>query len=477
MLAAPLFFAGVGLWLALAPAPARVQDPLFAFAQFSDVQANEPVEIERFDQVLDAIGEAGEPGALLPHPVSVVFIAGDLVNLPQSETEWEELRDTLQEELTDQGIPFLAVPGNRDQDEFGTPLYQEHIAPAGVWDVSSAQFVGQNGVVTTTGWQGLRFVGVNSSWAGGNSVRPADLAQLGAIVSSSAAAGENVFLVSHYPHDGEGALPLAALLETPGVVGYLRGHEGLPHATQGLAGIANPVWDLSSESVMRDAALIYYEVFATEIRAYVLLLVQDPPALPPPAVLTLPQPLWPAVPGALPRHAWRTRSASSPAPSMTLELGSGSGVGSQGSPAPSESVSVWSSFATPGQLSRPSRNASRSRLIPIRVPEPGGTAVKVSGPSLAARPRRLASSIDPPTSSRKRSLPLSSTQPRRLPPTLPLAIRSHSVTVPPRLSESKDWSARSTRRSMRSAVEDPFTAELCVPAVRRSAPDRYRRRA
>ena len=304
---------GLGACLVLAPVPARGQSPLFAFAQFSDVQANEPIEFDRFAQVLAALTAAGQPGALLPQPISAVFIAGDLVNDPQSQAEWTQFQDSLQQTLTANGIPFLAVPGNHDQDEFGAPLYEASIAPAGVWDVSSAHFLGQNGVATAPGWKGLRFVGVNNSWGGPNGVRPADLAQLSAIASAAAAAGENVFVVSHYPHDEGGALPLAAVLETPGVVGYLRGHTGTPHASQGLAGIANPVWDLSSEAVWRDAALLYYEVFASEIRVYVLELDASPTSLPVPAVLSLPQPLSPAVPTA-PVAAFAASPPGGPAP-------------------------------------------------------------------------------------------------------------------------------------------------------------------
>jgi PKD repeat protein len=296
-------FAALAASLALVPT-ARAQAPLFAFAQFSDVQANDPIETQRFEDVLDAIAAAGQPGALLPHPVSVVFIAGDLVNEPRSQSEWVQFRNEIEQKLTDNGIPFLAVPGNHDQDEFGTLKYEDFIAASGVWDASSAQLVGHNGIAITTGWEGLRFVGVNNSWAGTNTVRPADLSQLEAIVSASAGSGENVFVVTHHPHDDGGVVPLAGPLETLGVVGYLRGHTGTPHATQGLAGIASPVWDLSSESVMRDAALIYYEVFATEIRAYVLKLVQNPLALPAPAVLTLSQPLWAAAASAAPVAAF-----------------------------------------------------------------------------------------------------------------------------------------------------------------------------
>jgi PKD repeat protein len=282
----------------LGPGPARADDPLFAFVQWSDVQADDPVELARFDQVLAAVGASGQPGALLPHAVSFALIAGDHVVGARDEAQWIQYAQKLDAALTARGIPYLAVPGNHDQDEFGTPLYTQYLGSPGVWDVSSADVRGQNGQGVATGWEGLRFVGLNNSWVGWNTVRPAELAQLDAIVAERSAAGENVFLVAHHPHDDVGVVPLAGVLETPGVVGLLRGHGGLPHATQGLVGIANPVWDLSSESVVRDGALIYYEVFATELRAYVLKLVDAPLALPAPAVIALPQPLWPTAAAA-----------------------------------------------------------------------------------------------------------------------------------------------------------------------------------
>jgi hypothetical protein len=277
--------------LACLAGEAGAQPPLFSFVQFSDVQANDLVEAARFEAVLDAIENAGQPAALLPHAVAFAVIAGDLVNEPGSNSEWTQFANRLEDKLTQSGIPFLAVPGNHDQDEFGTLLYEQHIADAGVWDTSSAEVRGQNGLVAATGWSGLRLVGVNSSNTAWNQIAAADRAQAHAIASAAAAAGENVLLVSHHPHDELGPTPLAEVLEIPGVIGYLRGHSGIPHATQGLAGIANPVWDLSSESVMRDAALIYYEVFAAEIRAYVLKLVENPTALPVAAVIALAHPL------------------------------------------------------------------------------------------------------------------------------------------------------------------------------------------
>jgi PKD repeat protein len=296
--------AGLAAALALAPAIARAQAPLFAFAQFSDVQADDPVELARFDQVLAAIVAAGQPGSLLPTAVSVVLVPGDHVVIPGDEAQWIEYAQKLDSGLSAHGIPFLAVPGNHDQDEFGTPLYTQYLAPPGIWDASSADLRGQNGLAAATGWEGLRFVGFNNSWVDWNTIRPVEQRQLETIVSDRAASGENLFLVAHHPHDDVGIVPLAELLETSGIVGYMRGHGGQAHATQGLGGIANPIWDLSSESVVRDGALLYYEVFATEIRAYVLKLVENPVALPAPALLTLPQPLWPAAAPAAPVAAF-----------------------------------------------------------------------------------------------------------------------------------------------------------------------------
>jgi PKD repeat protein len=300
--------------LVLLAVDAEAQAPLFSFVQFSDVQANDPIERARFDLVLDAIEEAGQPGALLPGAVSFVVIAGDLVNDPGDNSEWTQLRNQLDDELTGNGIPWLAVPGNHDQDEFGPVEYEALIADVGVWDTSSAEVRGHGGLVAATGWAGLRLIGVNSSHLAWNQVATADAAQVHAIAASAAAAGENVLIVSHHPHDEFGPIPLAETLEIPGVIGYLRGHKGTPHATLGLAGVANPVWDLSSESVMRDAALIYYQVFAAEIRAYVLKLVEAPAALPAPSVIALAHPLAPAPPAAPPLAAFTAEPTTGAAP-------------------------------------------------------------------------------------------------------------------------------------------------------------------
>jgi len=60
-------------------------------------------------------------------------------------------------------------------------------APTGVWDVSSAELRGQNGLTTSTGWAGLRF----GSSAAAASPRPC----ISGIVRRVAAPGEIVFTV------------------------------------------------------------------------------------------------------------------------------------------------------------------------------------------------------------------------------------------------------------------------------------------
>ena len=71
-----------------------------------------------------------------------------------------------------------------------------------------------------------------------------------------------------------------------------------PAALQGLVG--NPdAWDLNTNSIISDAALIYYEVFETGIDAYVIELDDEPSDLPAPATISLRHPLTPAVLGEL----------------------------------------------------------------------------------------------------------------------------------------------------------------------------------
>ncbi len=65
--------------------------------------------------------------------------------------------------------------------------------------------------------------------------------------------------------------------------------------------------------------------------------------------------------------------------------------------------------------------------MPMRVPEPGGTAVKVTGPSVFGSARSAVSLIEPPTSSRNTPVVAFSSQPRGSPPTLPFAIGSTAL--------------------------------------------------
>jgi PKD repeat protein len=66
--------------------------------------------------------------------------------------------------------------------------------------------------------------------------------------------------------------------------------------------------------VLRDAALLYYEVFASEIRAYVLKLVTNPTSLPVPATIALAHPLTPAPAPSAPQAAFARAPAGGAAP-------------------------------------------------------------------------------------------------------------------------------------------------------------------
>jgi PKD repeat protein len=270
---------------------AAAQEPLFAFAQVSDSQPQTSAENQAFVDVLRTLAEAGTPGALLPRRVELVLFAGD-ITWGNTRSEWESATAKLDQWLTANDIPFLAVPGNHDVNNSDTALYEEYIADAGVWDAGSAAFVGHNQRARTTSWRGLRFIGFNNSNPGWNTVSSADLASITARVASAAAAAENVFLVAHHPHDEKERLPLVDVLPNPSAVAYMHGHSGAPHVTQGLAGIVNPnLWDVGSNAIYEDRALIYFEVFASELRAYVVILNQLPTALPAPKIVPLVHPL------------------------------------------------------------------------------------------------------------------------------------------------------------------------------------------
>jgi PKD repeat protein len=286
----------LSVFLLLLSGVARAQEPLFAFVQISDSQPMNAVDQQIFELVLDEIVAAGQAGALLPRPVSLVVFPGDLIHDAAAPSEWLSFMDTVDSRLTTNGIPYLAVPGNHDAPDGVTAFYEQYIGDAGVWSARSADFLGHNGVSGVTGWDGLRFIGFNNHNPARNRISSVDLAEIEARVASAVGAGENVFLVAHHEHDGAGQVPLASVLPTPEIIGYMRGHIDEPSALQGLAG--NPdAWDLNTNSIFSDGAIIYYEVFDTAIDAYVMELDEEPSGLPAPVTISLRHPLTPAVLG------------------------------------------------------------------------------------------------------------------------------------------------------------------------------------
>jgi PKD repeat protein len=280
------------------PAAAQTGEPLFTFAQISDSQPDTPERWALFGQVLDTIAAAGQPGALIPRPVDFVLFAGDLVSHAESQAEWTQFVATIDAKLTANGIPYRAVPGNHDEEGFGVGHYEFYVGDSWVWDTDVATVVGHNGPSVATGWKGLRIIGFNNSNGAWNQISAADLASIAARASAASAAGENVFLLGHHPHDEKGAIPLAGVLEDPAVCSYARGHSGRPHAYRGLNGIANPdVWDLNSNEINKDGAILYYEAFPSELRVHVIELVLAPTALPAAQTIPLLHPLVP-VPAA-----------------------------------------------------------------------------------------------------------------------------------------------------------------------------------
>ena len=279
----------------LLAAGASAQQPLFTFLQTSDSQAANEGEWQDFEDVLELIANAGKPGALLPRPIDLVIFPGDITE-GNDNTEWVRCRNMFDTWLTSNNIPLLCIPGNRDQgsNPGQTSLYEQYIGSAAVWEASSASFVGQNGKGRNTGWTGLRFIGFNSSQGGYNKITASDVALIQARVSAAAAASENVFLITHHPHDGSSRVPLASVLTHPAIVGYMRGHSGNPRAQQGLTNVSNPnAWDLNTNAIVYDRDVIYYEVFQTQVKAYVIELNDDPSQLPAPKTLALVYPLRP----------------------------------------------------------------------------------------------------------------------------------------------------------------------------------------
>ncbi|NOT32127.1 MAG: metallophosphoesterase, partial [Planctomycetes bacterium] len=276
-------------------ARAVAQTPLFTFLQTSDSQAANEAEWQRFEDVLALIADAGTPGALLPRPIDLVLFPGDITESNEN-AEWVRCMNLFGTYLTANGIPLLATPGNRDQGASSgtTQLYQQFLASPGVWEASSASFTGQNGITRNIGWAGLRFIGFNSSNGAWNKIADADIALIQARVSAAAAASENILLVTHHPHNGQSRIPLASVLTQPAIVGYVRGHSGNPRVVKGLTGVTNPnVWDLNTNSIVDDRDVLYFEVFPTQLKVYIIVLDNNPTSLPAPSTIPLVFPLRP----------------------------------------------------------------------------------------------------------------------------------------------------------------------------------------
>jgi PKD repeat protein len=272
---------------------AKAQQPLFTFVQTSDSQAGSEAEWQGFEDVLELIARAGTPGALIPRPVDLVLFAGD-ITLHNSNSEWVRCRSMFDAWLTSNNIPLLCIPGNHDQGSSAgtTQLYEQYIGSAAVWETGSESFTGQNGKGRNTGWAGLRIIGFNSSVGDYNQMTASDVALVGARVSAAAAASENVLLLTHHPHDGSSRMPLASVLPNPAIVGYLRGHSGNPGAKLGLTGINNPhVWDVNTNKIVADRDAVYFEVFQTQLKAYVIILDDNPTQLPAPKIIPLVYPM------------------------------------------------------------------------------------------------------------------------------------------------------------------------------------------
>src|SRR5512145_3086305 len=121
---------GVFLFLGLllgAGLPAGAQEPVFTFAQISDSQPDTEEDWARFERVLAAIAASATSRALIPRPIDFVLFAGALVSHADSQSEWTRFVDTIDAGLTANAIPYRAVPGNHDQQEFGVGFYEFYI--------------------------------------------------------------------------------------------------------------------------------------------------------------------------------------------------------------------------------------------------------------------------------------------------------------------------------------------------------------
>jgi PKD repeat protein len=304
------------LCVSLLPVAAYSQAPLFTFAQVSDSQPSTDADQDKFERALDTIVAGGQPGALIPQPVSFVMFAGDLVDSASNPIEWTTFLNTIDTRLTANGIPYRAVPGNHDwNSSVGFTNYETYIGSAGVWETDSNIVAGHNGLTVTTGWYGLDFIGLNNSNGGDNQVSSTDLSLVDQLAGQASVRNENIFLLAHHHHDEGGFIPLAHTLNNPDVVGYMRGHSGSPHATSGLSGIQNPnVWDLNTNSIASRGGILYYEVYPSQIVVYPIQLTQNPATLPSPETISLVHPMVSAGPPVAPTANFTASPLSGRAP-------------------------------------------------------------------------------------------------------------------------------------------------------------------
>ena len=162
------------------------QQPLFTFVHTSDSQPQNSGEWQGFEDVLALIADAGTPGALLPRKPAFVVFAGDLTWGGQ-DSEFIQWKGLMNSYLTANGIPLLSVPGNHDVVNGTTTNYVEHIGTSAVWDVGSAAFTAHNGLAVSTGWEGMRFIGFNSTNTAWNQISSSDLSLISARVNTAAA--------------------------------------------------------------------------------------------------------------------------------------------------------------------------------------------------------------------------------------------------------------------------------------------------
>jgi PKD repeat protein len=304
------------LCVSLLPVAAYSQAPLFTFAQISDSQPASADDQKRYEAVLDKIVASGQPGALIPRRVSFVLFVGDLVNIASSQNEWTTWLNTINTRLTASGIPYRAVPGNHDRsNSVNFTNYQTYIGSTAVWESGSDIVTGYNGLTVTTGWRGLDFIGLNNSNGGYNVVSATDVALVDQLASQAALRNENIFLVAHHPHIYNLSIPLAQTLNNPAVVGYMHGHSGSPRAKSGLSGIQNPnVWELNSQSIQENGAILYYEVYPSRIVVYPIQLTLNSTSLPAPQTITLVRPMVLAGSSAVPTASFTASPLSGTAP-------------------------------------------------------------------------------------------------------------------------------------------------------------------